>query len=99
MFYISIPRFLLVTLATVSPPVHGLAVETYSKRQDAYHWINTWTSMPQLVESGNMPPSQFVGYESFAGLHDSNILPELWWSLEGRDTPANFAHVRRSLED
>lgn len=25
-----------------------------------YHWVATWTSMPQLVEQSNMPPSPFV---------------------------------------
>lgn len=27
---------------------------------DDYHWVASWTSMPQLVESNNMPPSPFV---------------------------------------
>ncbi|KAK3325973.1 SGNH hydrolase-type esterase domain-containing protein [Apodospora peruviana] len=26
---------------------------------DDYHWVDTWTSMPQLVESSNMPPSPY----------------------------------------
>ena len=30
------------------------------ERQDGFHWVDTWTSMPQLVESNNMPPSAFV---------------------------------------
>jgi hypothetical protein len=25
-----------------------------------YHWVDTWTSMPQLVEQSNLPPSPFV---------------------------------------
>lgn len=48
------------TLATLSSTVNGLAIETVDKRQDSNHWVDTWTSMPQLVESNNMPPSQFV---------------------------------------
>ena len=28
-------------------------------RQDGNHWVATWTSMPQLVEQNNMPPSPF----------------------------------------
>ncbi|WP_373431275.1 SGNH/GDSL hydrolase family protein [Streptomyces turgidiscabies] len=27
----------------------------------APHWVNTWTSMPQLTEPGNMPPAPFTG--------------------------------------
>ncbi|KAG9189834.1 hypothetical protein G6011_06702 [Alternaria panax] len=34
-------------------------IEAVKKRQEASHWINTWTSMPQLVEWSNMPPAQF----------------------------------------
>ncbi|KAF2728536.1 lipolytic protein-like protein G-D-S-L family [Polyplosphaeria fusca] len=38
----------------------ALASPIIEQRQDAdYHWVNTWTSMPQLVESSNMPPSQY----------------------------------------
>ncbi|ERT01051.1 hypothetical protein HMPREF1624_02288 [Sporothrix schenckii ATCC 58251] len=28
---------------------------------DEGHWVDTWTSMPQLVEQSNMPPSAFTG--------------------------------------
>lgn len=31
-----------------------------SRQTDGFHWVSTWTSMPQLVEQNNMPPSQFV---------------------------------------
>ncbi|KAF1964809.1 lipolytic enzyme [Bimuria novae-zelandiae CBS 107.79] len=47
----------LATLAFFPPPLCAL---TLGKRQDGYHWVTTWTSMPQLVESNNMPPSQFA---------------------------------------
>jgi len=29
--------------------------------QTDYHWVSTWTSMPQLVEPDNLPPAPFVG--------------------------------------
>ncbi|MEW2619083.1 SGNH/GDSL hydrolase family protein [Streptomyces sp. NPDC048106] len=29
-------------------------------RPAAGHWVNTWTSMPQLTEPGNMPPAPFT---------------------------------------
>ncbi|KAF2751666.1 hypothetical protein M011DRAFT_434607 [Sporormia fimetaria CBS 119925] len=32
---------------------------TIDKRQDDSHWVTAWTSMPQLVETNNMPPSPF----------------------------------------
>ena len=25
-----------------------------------FHWVDTWVSMPQLVESNNLPPSPYV---------------------------------------
>ncbi len=31
-----------------------------TERADDNHWVATWASMPQLVESSNMPPSSFV---------------------------------------
>ncbi|ORY61563.1 SGNH hydrolase-type esterase domain-containing protein [Pseudomassariella vexata] len=37
-------------------------VESLDKRQaDDSHWVATWTSMPQLVEPANLPPSPFQG--------------------------------------
>ncbi|KAK4164397.1 SGNH hydrolase-type esterase domain-containing protein [Cladorrhinum sp. PSN259] len=42
--------------------------ETLSVRADEdNHWVSTWTSMPQLVESSNMPPSQFSSGGVFKG--------------------------------
>ncbi|KAK5633265.1 hypothetical protein RRF57_008979 [Xylaria bambusicola] len=39
-----------------------LDVTGLAKRQDAdSHWVATWTSMPQLVEQNNLPPSPFTG--------------------------------------
>ncbi|KAH7402781.1 lipolytic protein-like protein G-D-S-L family [Pyrenochaeta sp. MPI-SDFR-AT-0127] len=49
----------LPTLALYFSLANGLATAVNFKRQDGFHWINTWTSMPQLVESNNMPPSPF----------------------------------------
>ena len=31
-----------------------------SGRAPDRHWINTWVSMPQLTEPGNMPPAPFT---------------------------------------
>lgn len=58
-------RVTLVALCTlfwtcsVATPV---APEAPEKRQEEdYHWVATWTSMPQLVEPANLPPSPFAG--------------------------------------
>lgn len=31
-----------------------------SRQDTGNKWVDTWTSMPQLVEPGNLPPSPFV---------------------------------------
>lgn len=45
------------SLALVANPVQGVA---RSVAEDDYHWVATWTSMPQEVEQSNLPPSPFV---------------------------------------
>ncbi|KAK0629571.1 SGNH hydrolase-type esterase domain-containing protein [Bombardia bombarda] len=35
------------------------AVAVRAAAVDTNHWVDTWTSMPQLVESSNMPPSPY----------------------------------------
>jgi hypothetical protein len=64
---------IVAALALFSTPITGLAIEPIGKRQDANHWVDTWTSMPQLVESSNMPPSPFVCTHSlnFLTTHDT----------------------------
>ncbi|KAL7622601.1 hypothetical protein AAE478_008111 [Parahypoxylon ruwenzoriense] len=36
-----------------------------SRQEEDSHWVATWTSMPQLVEPNNMPPSPFSGSAAF----------------------------------
>ena len=54
---------LLASWATAAPTAlsadekaRGVVLEA----REGEHWVATWTSMPQLVESNNMPPSPFV---------------------------------------
>ncbi|KAF2876979.1 lipolytic enzyme [Massariosphaeria phaeospora] len=53
----------LATLLTVvlTPPTHALALSPRQLKDDDpfFHWTTAWTSMPQLVEPANMPPSPF----------------------------------------
>lgn len=48
----------------LSTCVHAIPA-TLEDRQDDNRWVTTWTSMPQLVESSNMPPSPFAGGSTF----------------------------------
>ncbi|KAL5328099.1 hypothetical protein ACEPPN_005807 [Leptodophora sp. 'Broadleaf-Isolate-01'] len=36
-------------------------LETRQANTTGYHWVDTWTSMPQLVEPDNIPPAPFRG--------------------------------------
>lgn len=49
----------LALLALATP---AASVPSFQKRQNEsdYHWVPTWTSMPQLVEPDNLPPAPFV---------------------------------------
>ncbi|KAF2000266.1 lipolytic protein-like protein G-D-S-L family [Amniculicola lignicola CBS 123094] len=51
--------FAAVSAALPNPGPGAEVLSSNEKRQDANHWVAAWTSMPQLVESGNMPPSPF----------------------------------------
>ncbi|RDB26787.1 hypothetical protein Hypma_005279 [Hypsizygus marmoreus] len=48
----------LITVSAVLPSVRASVVPV-EKRED-YHWIDTWTNMPQLVEQNNLPPAPFL---------------------------------------
>jgi hypothetical protein len=52
----------LKALAWVALSTSVLAAPSVEIRQNGtdYHWVPTWTSMPQQVESNNLPPSPFV---------------------------------------
>ena len=46
------------------------SLPSHQKRQNEsdYHWVPTWTSMPQLVEPNNLPPAPFVRLNPSLGL-------------------------------
>ncbi|KAL5113890.1 hypothetical protein ACEQ8H_008211 [Pleosporales sp. CAS-2024a] len=68
----------LATIAVLSPVAQSRAIRSADESQDGYHWINTWTSMPQLVEPSNMPPSQF---SSGSVLKDATLRQTLHMSV------------------
>jgi hypothetical protein len=61
-------RFTLLLVAVVLQlvSVRGDAAVPQIKKRDITpnppngHWIDTWTSMPQLTEPANLPPAPFV---------------------------------------
>lgn len=36
------------------------STKVLGSRQEDHHWVDTWTSMPQLVEQNNLPPAPYV---------------------------------------
>lgn len=51
--------FLIALCAHLVSSYPFLARETYDTKADS-HWVNIWTTMPQLVEPSNLPPIPFV---------------------------------------
>ncbi|KAI3321011.1 SGNH hydrolase [Xylariaceae sp. AK1471] len=69
---------LLWTRCAVGAPLDLGELES---RQDAdSHWVATWTSMPQLVEQSNLPPSPFTGSGVFK---DATLRQTLHLSIGG----------------
>ncbi|ORX98444.1 lipolytic enzyme [Clohesyomyces aquaticus] len=68
----------LAAVALFSTTVHPRAIKEVEARQDGNHWVDTWTSMPQLVESSNMPPSPF---SSGSVLKDATLRQTLHMSV------------------
>ncbi|KAK4157186.1 SGNH hydrolase-type esterase domain-containing protein [Chaetomidium leptoderma] len=68
---LSLPRWAAIAASLLLLSPRAIAVPTLgdvelnggplaARADDGWHWVATWTSMPQLVESSNMPPSPFV---------------------------------------
>ncbi|KAH8201443.1 hypothetical protein TruAng_004367 [Truncatella angustata] len=57
----------ILCLLLLSQCSHALPtdVSRLEERQDDSQWVATWTSMPQLVEQSNLPPSPFQGGSIF----------------------------------
>ncbi|CAK7215988.1 hypothetical protein SBRCBS47491_002678 [Sporothrix bragantina] len=57
-----LPLLLLGSKVSAAPASAAAIVSAaIEARADDSHWVDTWTSMPQLVEQSNMPPSAFTG--------------------------------------
>jgi lysophospholipase L1-like esterase len=47
--------------AAVGVATHAIGTAGRGEPQSPGRWVNTWVSMPQLTEPGNMPPPPFTG--------------------------------------
>ncbi|CAI7594581.1 unnamed protein product [Penicillium glandicola] len=58
------PIFLIALCASLVSSHPLLARGNYDGKEGDSHWVNIWTTMPQLVEPANLPPVPFNGSTS-----------------------------------
>ncbi|KAF4624200.1 hypothetical protein G7Y89_g13973 [Cudoniella acicularis] len=81
---------------SVIPANVGIAAAVVRKgleeRQDAgTHWVDTWTSMPQLVEPDNLPPAPYKG--SSAIFADATLRQTLHISIAASTIRLQFSNT------
>ncbi|WP_458633787.1 SGNH/GDSL hydrolase family protein [Streptomyces sp. JNUCC 63] len=95
----------LVTACVLAPAllVTASAVTTLAQRPDRaptagrppaapqWHWVSTWTAMPQLTEPGNLPPAPFTG--DGAVLVDTTLRQTLRVSTGGHRVRLRFSNA------
>src|SRR5690242_11321533 len=55
------------------------------------HWVNTWTSMPQLTEPSNLPPAPFT--ETDRVFADSTVRTTIRSSIGGSTVRLRFSNA------
>lgn len=77
---------LTATVLVASGPIGQAGMpdrgETASQTDLGGHWVDTWVSMPQLTEPGNMPPPPFTGEDVV--LADSTVRQTVRIALGGQ---------------
>lgn len=68
----------------------GLSVDAKSQQLNN-HWVNTWTSMPQLTEPSNMPPAPFT--QDNLVLADSTLRQTVHMAVGGRQMRLRFSNA------
>ncbi|KAG9228289.1 SGNH hydrolase-type esterase domain-containing protein [Amylocarpus encephaloides] len=70
---------LLSLLSIVGTLCTSVSANVLPPRQAEGHWVSAWTSMPQLVEPNNLPPSPFKSGSAI--LNDATLRQTLYISL------------------
>lgn len=78
-----LPLFRFFTLGTalvsaLAGCANAVPVTSLVERQEGYKWVDTWTSMQQIVEPNNLPPAPFTGDSQF---QDATIRQTLHMSI------------------
>lgn len=88
---VAAPPALVTTMSTSGGPgTSGPGTSDGAARQGG-HWVNTWTSMPQLTEPGNMPPPPFTRDGSV--MADATLRQTVRVSVGGRQVRLRFSNA------
>ncbi|QLJ03793.1 SGNH/GDSL hydrolase family protein [Streptomyces sp. NEAU-sy36] len=82
---------LTVTGVATSSAAGGARATSTAQVAAAGHWVNTWTSMPQLTEPGNMPPAPFT--QPGRVLADSTVRQTVHVSVGGTHLRLRFSNA------
>ncbi|MFJ9929646.1 SGNH/GDSL hydrolase family protein [Streptomyces misionensis] len=82
---------LTVTGVATSSAAGGEHTTSTAQVAAAGHWVNTWTSMPQLTEPGNMPPAPFT--QPGRVLTDSTVRQTVHVSVGGTHLRLRFSNA------
>ena len=87
--------FACVAMVAVAPAVvvtlHSSGTQGAAGGSPGAHWVNTWTSMPQLTEPGNLPPAPFTQPDRV--LADTTLRQTVHVSVSGRQVRLRYSNA------
>src|SRR5256885_10771809 len=81
----------LTAAALAASPLIGNSAGDPATPIMASHWVDTWVSMPQLTEPGNMPPAPFT--QNNLVLADSTVRQTIHTSVGGQHVRLRFSNA------
>src|SRR6266496_5619887 len=81
----------LTAAALAASPLIGNSAGDPATPTMASHWVDTWVSMPQLTEPGNMPPAPFT--QDNLVFADSTVRQTIHVTIGGRQIRLRFSNA------
>ncbi len=81
----------LTAAAMVATPLSGTSAGNPAIPRTGSHWVDTWVSMPQLTEPGNMPPTPFT--QDNLVFADSTVRQTIHVSVGGEHIRLRFSNA------
>ncbi len=81
----------LIAAALAASPLIGNSAGDPATPTMASHWVDTWVSMPQLTEPGNMPPAPFT--QDNLVLANSTVRQTIHTSVGGQHMRLRFSNA------